>query len=699
MVMAARDGEMGLQLARQNQPDLILLDVMLPGIDGFEVCRRLKADEQTREIPILFMTVMTSVEDKVKGFEVGGVDYITKPFQYEEILARVITHLRLRELSGRLEQKVRERTEELTRANQQLQQEMAERERAEEELKKHQEHLEELVNERTAELATAKEQAETAQSAAEAANRAKSAFLANMSHELRTPLNAILGYAQILQRRPLEADIIENLNIVQQSGEHLLTLITDILDFSKIETGRMELHPAPFRFSSFLDNIAGITRTRAEAKNLTFIFEAMEGTLPTWVEADETRLRQVLLNLLDNAVKFTEVGQVTLRVAGRQQQSEQGSQGTDEQGGDFSPAPRPPGPPAHPPRLSSTVCCLHFEVQDTGIGISSDQLERIFQPFEQVGDVLHYTEGTGLGLAISRQLVRLMGGELHVESTPFTSFLRSPLAATEGRIEGPPGSLFWFEVALPATEAAVEAERPLERIITGYKGPRCTVLMVDDVPSNRAVVVDLLKPLGFEVFEAVDGRQAIHLARELRPDLILLDRWMPGLDGFEAARQMRQIPELTGTSIIAVSASVSKEDQAQSREAGIDAFLPKPVNWPELAALLEEHLELEWAYGKEQGSSPYRRLRTGAREQGGTFPSAPPPLRPPAPLVPPPQEEMAILHDLALRGDMRGIRERAAHIETLGEQYAPFAKKLHGLARAFEERELLALVKQYVGNK
>jgi CheY-like chemotaxis protein len=292
-----------------------------------------------------------------------------------------------------------------------------------------------------------------------------------------------------------------------------------------------------------------------------------------------------------------------------------------------------------------------------------------------------------------------MGGELHVESTPFTSFLRSPLAATEGRIEGAPGSLFWFEVALPATEAAVEAERPLERIITGYKGPRCTVLMVDDVPSNRAVVVDLLKPLGFEVFEAVDGRQAIHLARELRPDLILLDRWMPGLDGFEAARQMRQIPELTGTSIIAVSASVSKEDQAQSREAGIDAFLPKPVNWPELAALLEEHLELEWAYGKEQGSSPYRRLRTGAREQGGTFPSAPPPLRPPAPLVPPPQEEMAILHDLALRGDMRGIRERAAHIETLGEQYAPFAKKLHGLARAFEERELLALVKQYVGNK
>jgi CheY-like chemotaxis protein len=400
----------------------------------------------------------------------------------------------------------------------------------------------------------------------------------------------------------------------------------------------------------------------------------------------------VLLNLLDNAVKFTEAGQVTLRVAGRQQQSGQGSQGAEEQGGDFSPAPRPPGPPAHPPRLPSTAYCLRFEVKDTGIGISPDQLERIFQPFEQARAVLRHTEGTGLGLAISRELVRLMGGDLHVESPPFTSFLRSPLAATEGRTEGgltsppleaPPGSLFWFEVALPATEAAAEVRsaQPSERVITGYRGSRRTVLVVDDVPSNRAVVVDLLQPLGFEVIAAADGQQAIHLAGELQPDLILIDRWMPVMDGFEAAQQMRQKPELTGAPIIAISASVSKEDQAQSREVGIDAFLPKPINWPNLAALLEEHLGLEWTYGQEQRGE-------GAGEQGEAFPSVP--------LVPPPEEEMAVLYDLALSGDMRGVQEWAAYTKTLGEQYIPFAKKLHELARGFEEGQILALVEQFM---
>jgi CheY-like chemotaxis protein len=296
-----------------------------------------------------------------------------------------------------------------------------------------------------------------------------------------------------------------------------------------------------------------------------------------------------------------------------------------------------------------------------------------------------------------------MGGELHVESppaeldasSPFTSFLRSPPAATEGRIEGGAGSLFWFEVALPVIEVAVEAARLPERDISGYKGPRRRALVVDDVPSNRVVLVDLLEPLGFDVVEAVDGRQALFLAQELRPDLILMDRWMPVLDGFEATRRIRQNPELAGMVVIAISASVSAEDQEQSREAGINAFLPKPINWPRLAALLEEHLGLEWTYGQERGSSPYRRLRTGAGEQGGIFPSAPPPLRPPAPLTPPPEEEMAILYELALRGDMRGIREQTAHVETLGEQYAPFARRLRELAKGFEEREILALIEQY----
>jgi CheY-like chemotaxis protein len=445
-----------------------------------------------------------------------------------------------------------------------------------------------------------------------------------MSHELRTPLNAILGYAQILQRRTLDADVIDNLCTVQQSGEHLLTLINDILDIAKIEAGRMELQPAPIRFSTFMDHIVGIIHSRAVAKGLTFSFEEMSA-LPAGVQADETRLRQVLLNLLDNAVKFTDEGQVTLRVSAI-------------------------------PNTQYPISNIRFEVQDTGIGIPPDQLERIFQPFVKARDVSH-TEGTGLGLSISRQLVRLMGGDIHVESQV-------------GR-----GSTFWFEVALPVTEVAVEVTPPPERVITGYTGPRRTVLVVDDIPSNRAVLVDLLQPLGFDVVEAADGQQAIRLAQEIRPDLILMDRWMPVLDGFEAAQQIRQTPELQEATIIAISASVLIEDQAQSRAAGIDAFLPKPIHWPKLAVLLEEHLGLEWEHEE-------REEREEKAEE--------------AVPVPPPGEEMEVLHDLARRGDMRAIQERAAHIETLGEQYVSFARKLHELAKGFEERELMALVVQHM---
>jgi signal transduction histidine kinase/DNA-binding NarL/FixJ family response regulator len=477
------------------------------------------------------------------------------------------------------------------------------------------ETLEERVAARTAEL--------------EAANQAKSVFLASMSHELRTPLNAILGYAQILQRRPLEPDVIDNLRTVQRSGEHLLTLINDILDIVKIEAGRMELYPVEIDFPNFLEHIASIIRAWAQAKGLSFTFEKLN-TLPSGVQADETRLRQVLLNLLDNAVKFTDEGQVTFRV---QQIGE-----------------------------SANSRILRFEVQDTGIGIAPDQVKRIFQPFEQVGDLAHRTKGTGLGLAISRQLVRLMGSDIHVQGEP-------------GQ-----GSTFWFELALPVTEGTVESAPPTDRLITGYQGPRRTVLVVDDVPSNRAMLVDLLEPLGFDVVTAADGQQAIHRAREIRPDLILMDRWMPVLDGFEATQQIRQNPALPRVPIVAISASVSEEDQVQSREADIDAFLPKPIHWPRLAALLEKHLGLEWEYEEET------EMRDRDREKEEV-------------LVPPPQEEMAILYDLARRGDMRGLQERAAHIETLGEQYVPFARKLRELARGFEERQILALVEQFVEEK
>lgn len=529
-------------------------------------------------------------------------------------------------------------------------QDITERIRAEEELKKHRDHLEDLVRDRTAELIIAKEQAE-------AASQAKSAFLASMSHELRTPLNAILGYAQVLQQRSLDEEIIDSLNTIQQSGEHLLTLINDVLDISRIETGKMVLHPDPLPFSGFLENIANIIRSRADAKGITFTFEKLS-VLPVSVYADETRLRQILLNLLDNAVKFTEVGGVTLRVKSK---------------------------PA--PAASSTVneiaevhhaARITFQVEDTGIGIPADQLERIFQPFEQAEEVTRWTKGAGLGLAISRQLVRLMGGEIYVES---------PISATPPSGARGGGSRFWFKVVLPVIEKAAELVKPSEQVITSYKGSRRAVLVVDDIPSNRAVLVKLLSSLGFEVLEAADGQQALHLARELRPDLILMDRWMPVMDGFEAVRLMRQIPELAEVPVITVSASVSQADQAESREAGVDGFLPKPVDWSDLLALLEENLGLVWEVEAEEAGGLDDLCRVGSKDKQEE-----------TALVPPPEEEMKVLLDLAMRGNLRAIQERLAELESMGDQYLPFVSRLRELVKGFEEQKILALIKEYMKN-
>jgi signal transduction histidine kinase/DNA-binding LacI/PurR family transcriptional regulator/ActR/RegA family two-component response regulator len=473
-----------------------------------------------------------------------------------------------------------------------------------------------------------------ARDAAEAANAAKSAFLAQMSHELRTPLNGILGYAQILKHKRLDADMTSGLTIIQQSGAHLLTLINDILDLAKIEAGRLELAPTAVRLPSFLDSIVGIIRARAEAKQLSVAFE-MPPSLPKWVQADETRLRQILLNLLGNAVKFTDRGQVALsvRTEGRGLRTESSNDLLSPQ--------------------SSVL--ITFAVEDTGVGIAPDQLERIFQPFEQVGEQSRQVEGTGLGLAISRQLVRLMGGDLHVESQ-------------SGR-----GSTFWFALALPLAEAPGTATTAQERPMAGYRGARRTILVVDDIAVNRTVLTDMLQPLGFTVLEAQDGRQAIELAQQAHPDLIMMDRYMPVLSGVEAVRQIRTRPELGAIPIIATSASVAAADQAQSREAGYNAFLPKPIVWLRLAALLEQYLELDWVYADE----------TEAAEV-------------PAALIPPPQEELAELGELMAIGDILALQERAAQLEQRDPQWRAFARELARLAGQFELEQLRALLNKYL---
>jgi CheY-like chemotaxis protein len=338
------------------------------------------------------------------------------------------------------------------------------------------------------------------------------------------------------------------LDIIQQSGEHLLTLINDVLDLARIEAGKMELHPSPIHLPHFLRQITGIMRMRAEAKHLALTYEELS-PLPAGILTDETRLRQVLLNLLGNAVKFTDRGHVSLTVAVLD---------TAE------------------PEAGEPQATVRFSVEDTGIGLAPDRLEQIFHPFEQVHAPDRRAEGAGLGLAISRQIVQRMGGQLQVRSTV-------------GQ-----GSTFWFDVDLPVT-AVAEQERPAPvRRMTGYEGARRTVLVVDDKLYNRLVLRDLLDPLGFVVQTAEDGQQAVDKAAELRPDIIVMDLVMPVKTGIEAVREIRQHPECHDVPIIAVSASVLEAEQEKSRVAGCNAFLPKPINPERLLDVLAAHLKLSW---------------------------------------------------------------------------------------------------------
>ncbi len=521
-------------------------------------------------------------------------------------------------------------------------------------LKSYAENLEQRVAERTKQLEAANRK--LAQALADvgklayqnqAANAAKSVFLANMSHELRTPLNAILGYTQLLSMRCKDDyELIERLGIIKHSGDHLLTLINDVLDLSKIEAGRLDLNPTALRVPVFLDGIAKIARNRAHAKGLVYRTETI-GPVPEAVYADETRLRQVLLNLLGNAIKFTDRGQVCLRVIYAEPMD------TDQS------------------RDARRTCRLRFEVHDTGCGIAGDKLASIFAPFEQAGSVSRRAEGTGLGLTISQQLVRMMGGDLHAQSPAAESF--SDLS---------PGSTFHFEITLPQADAVPVHDQPAARVITGYSGPRRKVLIADDIESNRMLIINLMEPLGFDMIQAGDGREAVELSRRLEPDLILMDLRMPRLDGWEAIRLIRQDPAFRRTCIIAVSAGATPADRFKSEAAGFDDYLVKPIDWAAMSALLAHHLGLQWIYSRSDDT-----LEDGDSMALQTCVPAPP------------RQELEALYDLVCMGK---IHQLMARVQTLSQADAPyrgFTEKLSALTGRYKIKEIQTMLRHYLNRE
>ena len=408
---------------------------------------------------------------------------------------------------------------------------ITERKRAEEEVHAYQEHLEELVAQRTQELVVARDLAEEA-------NRAKSVFLANMSHELRTPLNSVIGFSRTMTKDPdLTQRQQRNLEIINRSGTHLLTLINDILELSKIEAGKMEMATESVKLDQFLNETVDMLRQRASQQGISLIVETRN--LPAAVLVDIAKLRQVLLNLVTNAIKFTSKGGVTLIANG--QQLDDGA-------------------------------LIEFRVVDTGIGIHADDQKEIFEPFVQAG---HSGErsGTGLGLAISRQYVQMMGGELNLDSVPGE------------------GSTFSFSLKLPICTSVASAPEKSRRRVTGLapalKGYQ--VLIADDIAEMRLLLRELLEPLGLDVMEAENGAQARDLIIARQPQMVLMDWRMPVLDGVELTKVIRQNADITQPRIIMLSANAFDENRQEALAAGVDDFMGKPVDMDMLYKMIERH--------------------------------------------------------------------------------------------------------------
>ncbi|MDM8536687.1 transporter substrate-binding domain-containing protein [Desulfobacterales bacterium HSG17] len=495
-----------------------------------------------------------------------------------------------------------------------------------------------------------------AKEAAEAANKAKSTFLANMSHELRTPLNAVLGFAQLMrQSNGLTKDQVDNTNIIIKSGTHLLNLINDVLDMSKIEAGRTSLRQDFFDLWLMLDDLEDMLRLRAQDKELQLIFER-KSNCPRYICTDEAKLRQILINLLNNALKFTKQGCVTLRAGiWNNNCSKEIMPEPDIFISDNSKSDNP----------DSEIVGLSFEIEDTGTGIPGDKIKRIFEPFFQTRPGDQSEEGTGLGLPISKKFVQLMGGDLN-------------LCTKMGQ-----GTVFRFYImARLADQENIQHKKKTPKIISLKKGqPKFRILIVDDRWDNRQLMVKLLGPLGFSLQEAENGLQAVNIWKEWEPHLIWMDMRMPVMDGYEAAEKIKSSIKGQATAIIALTASALDDERSVVLSVGCNDFLRKPFRQSEIFSLMQKHIGVQYEYADQPDEDNQGEYNQNEPEENNLYSISFAKL---------PSELITNLERAAIEGDMTAMDNLVEDIRFYDEKTAD---SLAELAEGFEYSKILLHLK------